>query len=68
MKRFAFIGLTTLALNAFELSTQGALAAKKDSYAQRNAECKREANSKHFGIYWIKRNRWIESCLARHRT
>ena len=51
---FAVVGIPT-----------DANAAKKDStYSRKNAECKRRAAKMHFGIHWIKRNRWIKDCIA----
>jgi hypothetical protein len=41
-------------------------AAAKDSvYDRKNAECKRQASAKKFGIHFIQRNRWIKECIAR---
>jgi hypothetical protein len=36
----------------------------KSAYAARKAECKEKAKGHHFGIHWIKRNRWIKDCIA----
>jgi hypothetical protein len=41
-------------------------AATRDSvYDKKNAECKRQASAKKFGIHFIQRNRWIKECIAR---
>lgn len=41
-------------------------AAAKDSvYETKNAECKRQARAKKFGIHFIQRDRWIKECIAR---
>jgi hypothetical protein len=34
-------------------------------YDRKNAECKRQATAKKFGIHFIQRNRWIKECIAR---
>ena len=36
----------------------------KSAYAARKAECKEKAKAHHFGIHWIKRNRWVKDCIA----
>jgi hypothetical protein len=40
-------------------------AAKPSVYDAKNAECKRQAKAKKFGIHFIQRNRWINECIAR---
>ena len=56
-----------LAIAAFAivLGVSYASASSSEVRAKR-AECLREADAKHFGIHFIKRNRFIRSCLARH--
>jgi hypothetical protein len=39
--------------------------AKQSVYDTKNAECKRQAKAKKFGIHFIQRNRWINECIAR---
>jgi hypothetical protein len=36
----------------------------KSAYATKKAECKKKAKAHHFGIHFIKRNRWIKDCIA----
>jgi hypothetical protein len=36
----------------------------KSLYARKWDECKELAKSRHFGIHWIKRNRWIKHCIV----
>lgn len=36
----------------------------RSAYAAKKAECKEKAKARHFGIHWIKRNRWIKDCIA----
>jgi hypothetical protein len=64
MKRIAVIAIAAMALGTFGLTSEAALAAKKDAYAQKKAECKQEAKGKHFGIHFVKRDRWIKNCIA----
>jgi hypothetical protein len=45
-------------------STTTEFSGAKSAYAARKAECKQKAKAKHFGIHWIKRNRWIKDCIA----
>ncbi len=59
MRRIAVIAIASMALGSFALTSEAALAAKNDAYAQRNAECKQEAKGKHFRIHFIKRDRWM---------
>lgn len=51
--------------NALAAQTVDLSAAKKNSlYATKKAECKREANAKHFGIHFVKKDRWVKECIA----
>jgi hypothetical protein len=45
-------------------STATEFSSAKSAYAARKAECKEKAKARHFGIHWIKRNRWIKDCIA----
>jgi hypothetical protein len=36
-------------------------------YYMRKAFCEKEAAAKHFGVHWIKRQRYIRRCLAESR-
>jgi hypothetical protein len=67
MKRIAAIAIAAIALGSFGVSTE-AFAAKNDAYGQKKAECKQEAKAKHFGIHWVKRDRWIKNCIAGHHS
>jgi hypothetical protein len=40
----------------------------KSVYAKKWAECKEQAKLHHFGIHWVKRNRWIRNCLTDARA
>lgn len=64
---------TVIALALVAVAFSGAAAAAatptdfsgaKSAYAARKAECKEKAKAHHFGIHWIKRNRWIKDCIA----
>lgn len=68
MNRIAALTIAAITISSFGLSTDAAFAAKKDAYAQKKAECKQEAKAKHFGIHWIKRDRWIKNCIAGRRA
>lgn len=69
MTRIAGIAVAALALTAFGVPANPAFAAKtKSAYAQKKAECKQEAKAKHFGVHWVKRDRWIKNCIAGQRT
>ena len=37
-------------------------------YSAKKAECKREAKAKRFGVHLIERNRWINDCIAGHKS
>jgi hypothetical protein len=67
MKLIAAIALAAITLGSFGISTD-AFAAKNDAYAQKKAECKQEAKAMHFGIHWVKRDRWIKNCIAGRHT
>jgi hypothetical protein len=54
----AFPSLTVEAAPSTDFSSA------KSAYAAKKAECKKKAKDKHFGIHWIKRNRWIKNCIA----
>jgi hypothetical protein len=63
------IALALVAALAFpsatvEAATSTDFSAAKSAYAAKKAECKQKAKAKHFGIHWIKRNRWIRDCIA----
>ena len=45
-------------------STATDFSSAKSAYAARKAECKQKAKAHHFGIHWIKRNRWVKDCIA----
>jgi hypothetical protein len=60
--------IAALALASYGIGIEGASAAKNDVYAQKKAECKQEAKAKHFGVHFVKRDRWIKNCIAGHRT
>jgi hypothetical protein len=54
------VGLPSAAAAATLTDFSGA----KSAYSMRKAECKEKAKAKHFGIHWIKRNRWVKDCIA----
>jgi len=69
MNRVAGITLAAAVIAGFGFVTNSAMAAKADSaYAQKKAECKRDAKAKHFGIHFVQRDRWIKNCIAGSRT
>lgn len=44
-------------------------AAPGDTYKVKKAECKARAKTMDFGVHFIKRNRWVNDCIAgRHST
>ena len=59
--------MTAAAIGSVIISTPIATvaAAKESVYDKKNAECKRQAKAKQFGIHFIQRNRWIKECIAR---
>jgi hypothetical protein len=50
---------------AIALGSTLAVAAPTSYYSKR-AECVREAKAMHFGVHFIKRARFIRTCMARH--
>jgi hypothetical protein len=54
----AFPGAAVAAATSTDFSSA------KSAYAAKKAECKEKAKAKHFGVHWIKRNRWIKDCIA----
>jgi|GEM_PF-2376042 len=49
---------------AIAAGTSTDFSSARSAYATKKAECKQRAKAKHFGIHWIKRNRWIKDCIA----
>jgi hypothetical protein len=46
-----------------------ASAAPGDTYKAKKAECKARASKMDFGVHLIKKNRWVNDCIAgRHST
>jgi hypothetical protein len=44
-------------------------AAPGDTYKVRKAECQARAKGMNFGVHFIKKNRWVNDCIAgRHTT
>jgi hypothetical protein len=69
MKRIVSLAIFAAALSSLGFTTEVAFAAKADSaYAQKKAECQRDAKARNFGVHFIKRNRWVKNCIAGHRT
>jgi hypothetical protein len=60
----AVIAAMTLPSAALATATSTEFSSAKSAYAVKKAECKEQAKSKHFGIHWVKRNRWIKDCIA----
>ena len=58
----AFLAAASLAI---ALSSTLASAAVPTSYYHKRAECAREARAMHFGVHFIKRARFIRTCMAR---
>ncbi len=61
MKRMPVIGFCGNGSRLVRATNEAPLAAKHDVYAQKKLECKQEPKGKHFGIHWIKRDRWIRT-------
>ena len=66
MKSFVVKTALVAALAAFGAAsmTGEVTAAPKSEHAMKKAECTKRAKAQHFGIHWIKRNRWIKNCIA----
>jgi hypothetical protein len=58
-------GLLTMA--AYVCSPAFAASEQPDISKMRKAFCQKEAAAKHFGVHFIKRQRYINSCLAATR-
>jgi hypothetical protein len=44
-------------------------AAPGDSYKAKKADCQARAKTMNFGVHFIKKNRWVNDCIAgRHST
>ncbi len=56
--------IAALAFNSASLAAQPN---QHNIYYMRKAFCEKEAASKHFGVHWIKRQRYIRKCLAESR-
>jgi hypothetical protein len=58
-----------LAVISFAASPELASAAvAKSLYAKKWDECRELARTRHFGIHWVKRNRWIRNCIVDARS
>ena len=53
-----------VALPSAAAATSTDFSGAKSAYSMRKAECKEKAKAKHFGVHWIKRNRWVKDCIA----
>jgi hypothetical protein len=60
----AMLVAAALATSASAASRVTDFSAAKSAYAVKKAECKARAKAKHFGVHFIKRNRWIKDCIA----
>jgi hypothetical protein len=60
----ALIAAVALPNAAVGAGTATDFSGAKSAYSTKKAECKEKAKAKHFGIHWIKRNRWIKDCIA----
>jgi hypothetical protein len=56
------LGVASLAI---VLGSTVAYPAAPTSYYHKRTECAREARAKHFGVHFIKRARFIRTCMAR---
>lgn len=59
--------LTTLVAVVALVSVVGvgaAPAAQGDTYNAKKAACKKRADTMHFGVHFIKKNRWVKDCIA----
>ncbi len=59
--------LACIATFAFTSASLAAEPKQDKIYYMRKAFCEKEASSKHFGVHWIKRQRYIRQCLAETR-
>ncbi len=55
------LGISVLPLSNTALAEQPK---KASVYYMRKAFCQREAAAKHFGVHWVKRQRYIQKCLT----
>ncbi len=59
--------LACIAAFAFTSTSLAAQTKQDRIYYMRKAFCEKEAASKHFGVHWIQRQRYIRKCLAESR-
>jgi hypothetical protein len=55
--------VAALALVSF-VGVNAAPAAQGDTYKVKKADCKKRADGMHFGVHFIKKNRWVKDCVA----
>jgi hypothetical protein len=55
--------IAAVALASF-VGVAAAPAATGDTYKVKKAECKKRASTMHFGVHLIKKNRWVNDCIA----
>ena len=61
--------LAALAFAVSFAAIPAASAKSGDAYKARKAECKDRASHMNFGVHFIKKNRWVNDCIAgRHPT
>jgi hypothetical protein len=60
----AVLVAAALSTSAFAASRVTDVSAAKSAYAVKKAECKERAKAKHFGMHFIRRNRWVNDCIA----
>jgi hypothetical protein len=54
-----------VAATALAVASAGpSLAAPGDAYKTKKAECKARAKTMNFGVHLIKKNRWVNDCIA----
>jgi hypothetical protein len=57
--------VTTAAAIALAVAAAGPLAAAPgDAYKAKKAECNARAKTMNFGVHLIKKNRWVNDCIA----
>jgi hypothetical protein len=55
--------VAAIALVSF-VGVTAAPAAPHDIYKVKKAECKKRADTMHFGIHLIKKSHWVKNCIA----
>jgi len=62
MRHILAFGVTLLLVTSIGVSSVPA--AQGDTYKAKKAACKERAKDMHFGVHFIKKNRWVNDCIA----